>query len=283
MAGVASGQGTHTRTVERRVELPAGGVVCVDHQYGNVVIAGAATDSVAVKALVSVSGADSAALHRFTQGADVLVRLHRETLSVRTVYPRLDAVDSSLGYGADLELSVPSWAGLVVENRFGDVVVAGVFGPERLGARYGNIDLEGCGPLGVTSWYGDVVVVGTEGPSAIESEFGLVVLDDPTGTVSVDSRYGSIRARLSDPGLQLLDIVSHAGDVELEIGDGLPYRLTAASNGGMVRSDVPLRFVDIAGTKYLNNRVGQGGPALDVLGNSSNILIRAGAARQSGR
>lgn len=281
--GVALAEVTVTREMRRASPLPAGGIVNVNHRYGNVVIAGAESESVTVRARVYATGENRGFLNEFARQIQVRVEPGTETVRVVTEYPHLPAPESAFGYGADLELLVPDRAGLIVANRFGDVVVAGVFGPGRLDASYGSIELERCGPLDVTCEYGDVVLLGAEGPANIESNFGRVELEDLAGAVSVRSRYGEVSAQLSDPGLALLDIISHAGRVELALTRDFPFRLAGVAHGGAVTAESPLVVLDSAGTQLVHGRRGSSGPAIDLTGSSSEFIIRTGIGPSSNR
>lgn len=280
LSGLALGQITVNREFRRVVKLPASGTVSVVHKYGDVTVSSTDADSVIAVYHLSVTGSDPAAVRRFAAAVDVPISLRGDTFDLVSCYPPPLEGDSSFGYWMDISLLVPDQTGLVVANRFGDVVMAGFTGRGRVLNEYGDVDLNGCRACEVTSRFGDLFLSENLGPMSIEHEFGNIVLAGLADRVVVSGRYSDMRAALSDMELAMLRVMAEAGTVELELPSGMPFRLNGTVSGGSVDADMPVIAVDSAGKRLLRAFFGQGGPDIDLSLNSSRMIIRTGCSQK---
>ncbi|MBM3315747.1 hypothetical protein FJY71_07930 [candidate division WOR-3 bacterium] len=278
LAGLAPAQVTLTRQLRRSAAMPEHGVVSVVHRYGDVVVAGTGGDSVVCVYSLSATGTDPAALRAFAAGVSVPMLSRAETVEFETEYPAAPPDDQCFGYSMDVEMFLPERAGLLVTNRFGDVLMAGLAGRGRVSNEYGDVELERCGGYDVSNWYGDIFLSENVGPASIEHGFGRILLSDLADRVCVNSQYGDVRAALAGAGLAMLNVMSEAGTVELELAGGMPFELRGVVRGGRVEAESPVRLVDSAGVRLLRAWFGTGGPEIDLDGNSSSIIIKTGAS-----
>lgn len=283
MLSLAFGQVTVTREFRRVVNLQGSTVVSVLHKYGDVSIGGTDGDNLVCSCRLSVIGSNPAAVRAFAAAADLPAMLRGDTLELVSSYPAPPESDSSFGYWMDISLFVPEQSGLLVANRFGDVVMAGFGGRGKVRNEYGDIELSGCRACEVTSRFGDLFLSDNLGPMSIEHEFGNIVLARLADRVVVNGRYSDIRATLSHIELGLLRVMAEAGSVELQLPGGMPFRLTGSVSGGGIDADIPLVSVDSGGRRWLRAFSGQGGPAIDLSLNSSRIVIRTGGSQSSSR
>ncbi len=303
---------TAIRTVQCEVPWSSGMEVKVTHRYGAVSITGRDQAKVVADAVIRATAADRRRADELVQGITVRATAYQDTVSVNTVYPADLEPTPDMSYEVDLALTVPSSAVVLVRNSFGDITATNLGAPCRLENRFGNVVLDQCRDGQVRNRYGDVRVRHSTGSLAVENSFGSVFLDsvsdravvqnrygdvrgsDMSGVVHVDNRlgtvsaqrnagkltvvncFGDVSARVDDVGLTDLDVVSELGQVELNFGRLLPFRLDGSTlEGAIHHSALPVRVEQTGQHRIVHGALGQGGPVIRLTGAWTDFLIQA--------
>jgi hypothetical protein len=309
------------RTLRRAVPVGAMPRIVVEHRYGSVQISGQESRTAAVEARLRVQAGAEQAAREFADAVELLVGPRADSTVITVFYPTPEEPDPTLSYETELVMRIPATSALAVRSSFGDVRLVGLVGGSDIEVRYGNVELEGCrradvvarhgglllvdveGPVKVDHSYGDVVLRNTSGRVAVENRYGVVDADGPNGDLQVVNRFGNVAARggqgrlaienhygrvvawIDRPGLDLLNLVSQMGQVELNVGAGLPYRLGGSARSGQVTSGLPLLVNEQADGVRVSGSQGTGGPAIQLDGLWSDFVIQPGpeSAESTGR
>src|SRR5260370_4292917 len=97
-----------------------GGRVTIEHKFGHVDVRTNSGDAVTVRGIVRASDEELGKLIHLevSNGSD--------GVSIRTVYPDVHIHRGNTSYSADLEVTIPERAPLLLKNRFGSVQVQGL-------------------------------------------------------------------------------------------------------------------------------------------------------------
>ena len=240
------------RTGRRTTPVPAGGAVHIDHRSGHVTVRGHDRNDLLVETTFRASASNKADAEAFLRAMQLDVTTAGTTVSVRVNTPQRTGGNSDVGYAVDLDVSVPEWIRLSVENRFGDTTVTRVKGP-----------------LTVNSGNGRISVADIEAPATLKNRFGAVDVNRVTGGLDIQNSNGGIAARDVRGGAT---ITMAFGSVTLE-------RISGAVSVTGTNGDIRLTGVD--GETSVSSRFGRvvlRSIAGKLTANSSNGDIDAGMA-----
>ena len=313
-----AGPVSEVRQLHRQMGGPCSKLT-LKHRFGNVDLQGAAgRTGVVVDAVVRVTAGSGTTASAFAQAVELDVRRDGRNVTVATRYPDAGSTDPDFSYEVDIDVLLPADARVEVENSFGDLSVTGVTGGCRLDNRYGEVGLSRCGPCQVTGHYGNVRMLDSEGPQQVQNYFGNVVLRQVGDHVQVENRYGTVEAdrltgeafinnllgnvvarhgtgRLSivnhlgdvsasveNEGLDMLEILSRRGRVELNLARGVPYRLDGWTRQGSIHPLAPVLVRDIGAGESVVGLAGFGGPVIRLDGVMSDFTIKADSPLEGG-
>jgi hypothetical protein len=304
-----------TRRIEKRVPLVGYGKVVVLHRYGDVAVTGTGGAHALVDALVRVTARDRRLAEDFAEKVDIRATGQGDSLVIATVYPPKAPADSELGYEVEMSIRMPAGISSLVRNSFGDVRIAGMDGDCRVVNRYGDVELDRCdrcdaensygrvrlaetrglavvhnsygdvdlrlagGPVQVTNRYGTVHTEKSANDVTIDNQFGNVLARSDRGVLSITNRYGDISAWVDDAELVALSIMSRLGQVDLSLGERVPFRIDAMARGGRIVSGLPFAVRGIGGGQQVSARQGTGGPQIDIQGFWSDFAIHGDVSR----
>ena len=240
------------RTEQRTTSVPPGGAVQIDHRSGRVKVQGHQRNDLLVETTFRASASNKADAEAFLRAMQLEVTTAGTTVSVRVNTPQRNGGNTDVGYAVDLDVSVPDWVRLNVENRFGDTTVSGVKGP-----------------LIVNSGNGRISVADIEAPATLKNRFGAVDVSRVTGGLDIQNSNGEIAARDVRGGAT---ITTAFGSVTLD-------RITGAVSVTGTNGDIRLTGVD--GETTVSSRFGRvvlRSIAGKLTANSSNGEIDAGMA-----
>lgn len=166
------------RTERRTMPVPAGGAVHIEHRSGRVTVRGHERNDLLVETTFRASASNKTDAEAFLRTMQLEVTATGTTVSVRINTPRRTGGNSDVGYVVDLDVSVPEWTRLNVENRFGDTTVTRVMGP-----------------LTVISGNGRITVADVGAPATLRNQFGAVDVSRVTGGLDIQNSNGEIAAR----------------------------------------------------------------------------------------
>lgn len=310
---------TFVRSLHREVPWSPSMPVKVVHRFGDLSVNAWTQDMVAVDAVVRAAADDERSAGELAKSIDLRLEVKGETILVRAVYPDRRQLDPEASYEMDVELGMPGRAVLVVQHSFGNVTAAGVSGGCRIGNRFGDVELERCRNCAVENRYGDVRVLSSAGELFVENSYGDVFLDGvsdrakvdnrygnvrssglegvvqlgnrlgtvvarrSTGSLTVISRYGDVLAWVEDSALTDLEVVSELGQVELNLGRLVPFRLDGSTMRGDIRSSLPLALGQSGPRRLVSGSLGRGGPRIRLSGSWVDFFIQTPESTAEGR
>lgn len=280
------------RTERRTTPVPAGGAVHIEHRNGRVTVRGHGRNDLLVETTFRVSAGNKADAEAFLRAMRLEVTTAGTTVSVRVNTPQRTGGRSDFGYVVDLDVSVPEWIRLNVDNRFGDTTITGVMGPlivnngngritvADIGApatirnRFGAVDVNRVtGSLEIQNSNGEIAARDIKGGATITTTFGGVTLERISGTVTVTGTNGNITLTGVDGET---NVTSRFGRVVLR---SIAGKLTAnSSNGDIDASLAPGGCHPVS----LQSRFGRvlvltagGGYAVDASASSGRIDVQS--------
>src|SRR5436190_16549204 len=111
-----------------------GGRVTIDHKFGHVDLRTNSGDAVTVRGIVRASDEE------LGKSIHLDVSNSSEGISIRTVYPEVHIHGGNISYSADLEVTIPERAPLLLKNRFGSIQVQGLRTASEIVNGQGSID-----------------------------------------------------------------------------------------------------------------------------------------------
>jgi DUF4097 and DUF4098 domain-containing protein YvlB len=196
-------QAAETRSVERRVAVPATGIVEISNVSGSVEVRG--TD----KAEVYVRGTLEAEVERL----DVLAEPGRTRVLV--VLPRKRSIRNGSAF---LEVYVPRGAPLKISTTSADIEADGLHGALEIGTVSGEVRAEFASTdLEVKSVSGDIDLRGG-------GKVGTITVNTVSGNLTLEDAAGSLEA------------VTVSGDLELTLGEASHVRVRTTSGDATVHA-----------------------------------------------
>src|SRR5581483_6356267 len=146
-----------------------GGRVLIEHRFGRVSVHTGGGNQVIAHATVRASDADLGRQVRFN------VSNASDGVVIRTQFPSIHMHGENMSYDADLDVTIPDRAPLVLHSEFGTVEVSGLRAPAQIINRQGSITVRD--------------IHGGE----IENSFGSINVDNSDGETSVRNANGAIK------------------------------------------------------------------------------------------
>jgi DUF4097 and DUF4098 domain-containing protein YvlB len=116
-------------------------------------------------------------------------------------------------YDVKLSVTLPRTTPLEIENRYGDVTVAGIGGPARIVNNSGQIRFrDGVGEVKLNGRYGPIHASDVDGDLEAETTSGEVVVERVSGNATLASQYANVR--VNDVGGRL-EVTTSSGGVEV--------------------------------------------------------------------
>ncbi len=221
----------------------------------------------------------------------------RAALAVRRSGSRLELrPDDSKGRrrGVEVEIRIPSWAGLRISGRSLDVRVSGVGGALVITTVRGDVRVENTtGSVTVTSVQGEIDIVDASGVISASSQGDDVRLRRVSGAVQVHSGSGdltltdmeahSVRAETQDGDIIFRGSLMsggeygffvHDGDAMIAIPEGTGARVKASVFDGEFVSDFPVLVERFRGGREFEFALGDGGARLEIAVFDGDIQLR---------
>jgi hypothetical protein len=122
---------------------------------------------------------------------------------------------------------------------------------------------------------GPVVASSISGDATAKMSFGSVTLDDVAGVITVDNQNGAVilsEARTS-PGCKGITAKTSFAPIQLRIGEGSNYSVSARTSFGRINSELPITTTGQLGGDWLNGKIGNGGCTMSLTNSNGNIEI----------
>ena len=295
---------TMRRTYVRSAPAEAGQSLRLEAHNADITVTGSGGDSVAVEAVIEITGADSAVVEEYFQAASLVLERDGGGIYARLHIPEPQVDNegrSAVGFlrrmfydeGGNLRLStstrlrvrVPSRFSVDLFNRYGDVRVEGLDGELSLDNSSGGVEIRDAGgSLSVANDYGEVEVSRFRGPVDVSGNSTGVTLSEVDGRANVRTSYKGVRlegmrgqvtvhslsGEVTGRGIEGDCTVRNSYKrVELEEVSG---SLKVVSQSGSVRLDGVGGNVEIE-SSYKSIRVSRVGGSLAITGNSSEVEV----------
>lgn len=164
-----------------------GGRVTIEHSFGRVTVSTSPGNDVDVRGTVRSSDEALGKAIRFAVSED------GNGVSIRTVYPERH-LSGNISWSADLHVTIPENAPLMLRNKFGSIEVSGLHAPSEVVNSMGSIDLrDSSGAQRVQNAFGSVIVQNIGGALRVDNANGSVRVDHVRGPVTVNNRFASVR------------------------------------------------------------------------------------------
>ncbi|NMA72101.1 MAG: hypothetical protein GX961_09315 [Firmicutes bacterium] len=294
------------------VEAPMapGEVLSVSNIRGNLQVTGGAADRLQTRYTITVFAEDEAAAAQYAEALEVVAVRREEGLVLELIRPA-ETPPGVQSVAVDYQIAVPRGARIQVENRLGQVEVAGVAGPSWVENGYGETVLRNLqGDWSVRTRFstfqvdevrGALVLSGTYSTGRVRNVAGPVTGDvtgsltvDGAAAVDLDASYTELKlARIEGPidldlafGQATIEGLRHDlrakgsyGDVTVVLDASAPgFQIAVESRGGDVRNGAALlrgeRVVNDRGTSWLEALVGDGAHRVQISLRNGHVTLK---------
>jgi hypothetical protein len=190
-----------------------GGRVTIEHKFGRVEVR--TTDGSEVTARVTVRASDE----ELGKQIRFSISNNPDGVSIRTVYPEIHIHGGHISYSADLEVTIPERAPLLLKNRFGSVEVAGLRAPGEIVNGQGSITFrDSKGTQRIENSFGSITIENSGGDTTVQNANGSISIEKVDGNLAVTDRFASVSVRRA---AKAVTIQNSNGSVELsDVGGG---------------------------------------------------------------
>jgi len=203
------------RTIDKKIKINRGITVSIKNQFGDIEVIPTNTDEVKIHAEIEVGANTKEEAEEYAEKIKIKTELTRSELKIETIYPEKKVVLSGkqrLQHQVDLEISVPRFAPVRIENSFGGIEVRDLEQALYIGGKFGGVEVLDCGKIEINNSHGGVYVERAKDILLIENHFGGVEVEDANGSVTVDNSHGGIEVRDVKQGAK---IYNKYGSIEL--------------------------------------------------------------------
>jgi DUF4097 and DUF4098 domain-containing protein YvlB len=288
------------RVISETYEVEPGGLVYLQIPVGDIEVSAGSSDTVMVKAKITLPKARSEDdVEEVLEALDL--QMSQSDEGVRVTAKQVKGKSHWIGWGnsnrvyVDLKVIVPSHynveartsgGDIEVENLTGqvkartsggDVEVGHIKGDVDVGTSGGDIDIEHVvGSVHAHTSGGDVKVEEAEGPVVAGTSGGDVFIGRVQGTLQASTSGGDIKAHLDGPLTEDAELGTSGGDVTLWIDEAVGLNLDARTSGGDVRADgVTLKIKSGgSGKGKLVGEVNGGGPRLKLRSSGGDVRVK---------
>jgi len=247
----------------RETPVPSGSNIEIVNFYGNVEVRPSDSDRVVLDVKKTVRASNKEEAERLSK--DFTFSISNIGSGYRIASNRESGVEFGgiprQRYKSSLTIQVPKRSALRLNNRNGKVSIQAVDGTQEVSNRYGQVDVRN--------------ITGTV---QVENRNGSVRVQDVRGDVSVKSRNGDLFMSLVSPPQKDIQISNRYGNVTVELPSNSAFSIDARTEFGEIRSEFQgLNMAASNRERYLNGRVGAGGPQIMIaVGNGTIHLGRKG-------
>src|SRR2546428_250907 len=156
-----------------------GGRVATEHKFGHVDVRTNNGDEVTVRGTIRASDED------IGKQIHVSILNNSDGISIRTVYPEIHIHGGNVSYSADLAVTIPFGAPLLLRNRFGSIEVEGLRASSE-----------------IVNGQGSILFRDSRGTQRIENSFGSITIENAGGDTTVQNANGSIAILKVDVDLE---------------------------------------------------------------------------------
>jgi hypothetical protein len=294
-------------TFEERLDLPADGSFVLDADLGEVVVRGGSAEGVVVTVRSDRDDLRDHVKFDFVSGPSE-ARVTATKIGSESEFRRW--ARSQNGARLKFEVEVPSGAAVTVDTSGGKIAVADVRGPVRADTSGGQIELSriGADVFADTSG-GSIRVEEIGGNAELDTSGGSIRASRVTGTVDADTSGGSIvmeeiggdaKADTSGGSIEIENAAGRVvadtsgggievafapgndrggvldtsgGGVTVHVDPTVGLSIDAATSGGPVRTELPVKFTGSMDRGELRGTLNGGGASLKLRASGGGIRI----------
>jgi len=256
LASLPAAAQEYERTVKESFKTTSSPSVVIDSRFGSVDVraGGGNTASVIVRVIVDVGS--EAKARKLAEATRVEIKGSSDKVTVRTALP--DGMDEEDGeernISIDINVTVPEGSRVKLQNKFGDVDVAGVKGSVEVQCSFGSIEVKNCSNVRAESSFGNMSFAAIDGKIEAQGKMGkLIAYDIPGGKIA--SSYGDVEINgvkgrlevtssmgsMSIKGMRSGEISSSYGSVDVTLDRAFSGRIEASTSFGSINSEVELK------------------------------------------
>lgn len=257
----------HSRVIERRFELPEGGLFQLTNVSGNIMVEGVSGRIVYVHAEKTVRAPNRVQAEELLEALSISVIEEDSTVEVRTLHPAADELNSITGsesYPSRLSVTynikIPVGVRINLRSTSGNITVSGIVGGLDLKTVSGHLklgDIGGQVELGSVS--GDITIEGSTGsglygePAGSDFKTGegariratsvsgaISILSGEWDEVAAMNTGGDIRWEgLVKPECSYM-LSSHSGNIEFVATGGIGFEVSLSTLSGSISAPLEL-------------------------------------------
>ncbi|MBL7649140.1 MAG: hypothetical protein JNK74_23430 [Candidatus Hydrogenedentes bacterium] len=232
---------TKERDVSERKETGPAPLVSVSNEFGEIHIDTWDERVVRINAKV-IAGAESASVaEELSRSIDVQITTGEDLVQVRPVLPDRHLDMGAVSMQANLYITAPRGANVVVDNAFGDTYVRGVGGFVALESQHGLVDLGDIGGAVKARVRGPFPLraAGLKAGGQFQLHDSQAEFSEVTGGLQVNSFGGSVAVRGLQPEASF-DMIGYSTAIHLLLPRDAKPDLTATALYGSIDSQLPV-------------------------------------------
>jgi DUF4097 and DUF4098 domain-containing protein YvlB len=220
-----------------------------------------------------------------------------DVVRVETKYPKKSGGfwgGNSISVSVDYKVWVPEQAAVELKSVSGDVHVARIGGPAKIGCVSGNVGLLGAAGADVDLVSGDLALENIAGDAYLKTVSGNVDATKVKGSVEVEAVSGDIKlldvseaqtvsAKSVSGNITYVGVIkaggryeikAHSGDVKMTIPADSAFDFEANTFSGDIDSDFEIQVVGKISPREIHGTVGKGGATIILKSFSGNIDLK---------
>ena len=307
--------------VNQQFDVPAGGKLVVDVEFGSIDVSPASESKVSIEAYRKIDSNDEAREKEYLASSPIVVTKEGNTVTVKARRQSGDKRwnwSGSITMDARYTIRVPKQFNAELRTSGGTIAANGISGEIKadtsggklkfsqlqgpLNARTsgGGITLNNCeGPLVVSTSGGDIdseggtgkleartsggaiSVRGFSGDTEVKTSGGRLTLENIKGSLTGKTSAGAISASLVDPIAGDVNLHTSAGSIDVAVPAKAAMTVDAKASMGNIRTEIPM-LATRSGDDRLEGTLNGGGKALVLKSSVGSITIKpAGSATVS--
>jgi hypothetical protein len=309
------------QNINQQKDAASGGKLVVDVDFGTINVVTGADDKVVIEAYRKIDFGDEAKEKEYFAAAPVAISQDGNIVTVRAHCTNSKQFWSSGHSEMDgrYTIRIPKRFETDLHTQGGDVTAGEITGNMTVktgGGKLvfkhlegtltadtsgGSIEVEDCrGPIRIETSGGDIVIadgVGTldaktsggrigvrnfSGDAEVRTSGGNLSLQRVTGKIIGKTSSGSIRASISDAGIDDVKLETSAGNIDFSLPVTATVDIDASTSVGKVSSRVPLETANV-GREHLRGKLNGGGKSVELKTSVGNITIEPSSSEMASR
>jgi hypothetical protein len=253
------------RTVDKKIKIKKGITVSIKNQFGDIEVIPTNTDEVKIHAEIQVGADSKREAREYAEKVEIKTELTRSELKIETIYPEKKESERGrrqrLQHQVALEISVPLFAPVRIENSYGGIEARDLEAALYVGGKFGGVEVLDCSNIEINNSHGGVYVENAKEALIIENHFGGVEVEHVDGPVTVDNSHGGIEVREVKQNAKVynkygsIELSDIRGDCEVRNMHG-PVELSDVATVDVINQHGPVTIENATGKVGVENAHG---------------------------